>query len=143
MAKLTGRVKDSDRRRLEAKHLATTSTGVRPARKARRVGERKEERSISAPPAVPEVRGGDDSDTDRPMRCFTPDQPDPFPPTMQECKSGRTRQSRARPRKASPAPLENLGSPEVCKPTKPAPVLVKYRRKVSEERHYGLSLIHI
>ena len=36
IAKLTGRVKDSDRRRLEAKHLATASSGVgRPRRKAR------------------------------------------------------------------------------------------------------------
>ena len=39
-AKLTVRVKDSDRRRLEAKHLAATSSGVGPSRKARRVGER-------------------------------------------------------------------------------------------------------
>ena len=136
--KLTGRVRDSDRRRLEAKHLVTASTGVgRPRRKARRVDDRPEGRSVSVPSAVGEVGGGEDSDTDRPMRCFTPDQPDPFPPTKQECKSGRTRQPRVRPRKASPAPPENLGSPEIRKPTKPAPVLAKFRRRLSEERHFG------
>ena len=73
VAKLTVRVQDSDRRRLEAKHLASKSSGVeRTGRKARRVDDRPEGRSVSEPLAVEEIGGGDDSDTDRPMRCFTP-----------------------------------------------------------------------
>ena len=82
VAKLTSQVKDSDRRRLEAKKLASASSGVGPVVKARRIGEHSEKRSISAPPAVPKIGDSDDSDTDtedRSARCDSPDVPDPSP----------------------------------------------------------------
>jgi len=113
VAKLTEQVKSSDRRRLEAKKLASTSSGAGPVVKARRTEKRSEKRSISTPPIPPGFQVSKDSDTvtdDRSAHCDSPDQPDPDPPMIWSRKPERTQQSRRRARKASTSPSEKLGS---------------------------------
>jgi len=118
---------------------ALASSGVGPEAKSRRT-EKHQKRATSAPPIPPGFPVGDDSGTctdDWPVHYHPPDQPDPDPPMIQSRKPERESKPRRRPREASASPSEKLGSPEVWKPTKPARVLAKLHRTVSEERRYG------